>query len=725
MLADVLFNHKFLRTLRHLSENRPCHQAAHHDTIGRRTEPYSVKGRDTKMMSQTDGQLHMAVDTGGTFTDVAVRGDDGQMAVWKLPSTPSAPDDAVIAGVQGALERVGRSPEELTRFVHGSTVATNTVITRDGARVGMITTQGFRDVLAIAHQSRPAIYDQHKRRPEPLIVQEAIVEATQRMDAEGTVLVELDEAALAETIKPLAAMELDVIVVSFLNAYVNPEHEQRAATIVQDAGLAPQVVAATSICAEMREYERSSTAAINAYVSPKITGYIQRLEQGLTKTGMKTGWRMMQSSGGLLSPSDAAEHPARTVLSGLAGGVVGAANWSKHLGLRRTVSFDIGGTSTDIALIRDGVPDETLASEIAGLPLQLPAVDVHTIGAGGGSIAWLDSGGGLRVGPHSSGAEPGPISYQRGGQEPTVTDAHVVLGRLGDELLGGEFQLDAAAAREAMATWGETIGLSAEDTAEGILRVITATMSRGIRKVSVERGIDLRSCDLMAFGGAGPLHAADLARELGMQSAVIPPRPGIASAVGMLDAPIRHDYATSVEAKTSSTLAELQDVFDTMRERAADQLDDPTAETNYELLVDARYIGQSYELTVAYDPEWERQRTLFEEAHEQNYGFADPDALMEIVVARLVVTQQLEHGALESVASIDAEMTPTSHRDVYIDGAWREVPIYDRTTFGAKTVIEGPAVIEQFDSTIYVRPDQIAENDTYDFLHIRQATEQE
>ncbi|MDN6678699.1 MAG: hydantoinase/oxoprolinase family protein [Yaniella sp.] len=690
-----------------------------------RTELYPAKGRDAKMMSQTDGQLHMAVDTGGTFTDVAVRGEDGQMSVWKLPSTPTAPDDAVIAGVEGALERVGRSPGELTRFVHGSTVATNTVITRDGARVGMVTTRGFRDVLAIAHQSRPAIYDQHKRRPEPLIPKEAIVEASQRMDADGAVLVDLDEVSLAETVKPLATLELDVIVVSFLNAYVNPEHEQRAVAVVQDAGVASQVVAATSISAEMREYERSSTAAINAYVSPKITGYIQRLEQGLTAAGMKTSWRMMQSSGGLLSPSDAADHPARTVLSGLAGGVVGAANWSQHLGLQRTVSFDIGGTSTDIALIRDGVPDETLASEIAGLPLKLPAVDVHTIGAGGGSIAWLDPGGGLRVGPHSAGAEPGPISYQRGGKAPTVTDAHVVLGRLGHELLGGEFQLDAAAARNAMVAWGETIGLSAEDTAEGILRVITATMSRGIRKVSVERGIDLRTCDLMAFGGAGPLHAADLAQELGMQSAVIPPRPGIASAVGMLDAPIRHDYATSVEAKTGAALEKLQRIFETMRARAAEQLDDPQAETNYDLLVDARYIGQSYELTVEFDADWERQRAIFEDMHEQNYGFADPDALMEIVVARLVVTQQLEHGALESVASVTADVTPSSHRDVYIDGAWRDVPIYDRATFGAKTVIDGPAVIEQFDSTIYLRPDQMAENDTYDFLHIRQATEQE
>ena len=674
-------------------------------------------------MSQSDDQLHMAIDTGGTFTDVAVRSADGTMHVWKLTSTPSAPEQAVIAGVHGALERIDRTPEDLTRFVHGSTVATNTVITRDGARVGMVTTKGFRDVLAIAHQARPSIYDQHQRRPEPLIDRAAIVEATQRMDADGNSVVDLDETALRDSVEQLRDLDLDIIVVSFLNAYVNPAHEQRAVELLTDTGVAEQVVAATDVTAEMREYERTSTAAINAYVAPRISHYIQRLEQGLTEAGVKTGWRIMQSSGGLLSPADAAEHPARTVLSGLAGGVVGAANWSKHLGLKRVVSFDIGGTSTDIALIRDGIPDETLSSEIAGLPLKLPSVDVHTIGAGGGSIAWLDSGGGLRVGPHSAGAEPGPISYQRGGTELTLTDAHAVLGRLGDELLGGEFSLDVPAARDAMAKWGQQLGLSAEDTAEGILRVITATMARGIRKVSVERGVDLRTCDLMAFGGAGPLHGADLARELNMQSAIIPPRPGIASAVGMLDAPIRHDYATSVDARTSEALAGLQTTFDDMRARATRDLDHPEAETHYELLVDARYIGQSYELTVAYDPDWARQREIFEQAHEDNYGFADPDALMEIVVARLVVTQPLEHGALESVAAISAEVTPKHHREVYIDGAWRQVPIYDRTTFGENTFIEGPAVIEQFDSTIYIRPDQVAHNDTYDFLHIRPAQE--
>lgn len=676
-------------------------------------------------MSQHDQPLHMAIDTGGTFTDIAVRAADGTMSVWKLPSTPAAPEQAVIAGLEGALDRVGGAPQDLTRLVHGSTVATNTVITRDGARVGMVTTQGFRDVLAIAHQARPSIYDQHQARPQPLIDRQHIVEATQRMDSTGQMIVDLDEAVLRKTIEGLGDFNLDVVVVSFLNAYVNPEHEQRAAEIIQEAGVARQVMAATDVSAEMREFERTSTAAINAYVSPRISHYIHQLEQGLTESGVKTGWRIMQSSGGLLSPTDAAEHPARTVLSGLAGGVVGAANWAKHLGLQRVVSFDIGGTSTDIALIRDGIPDETLSSEIAGLPLKLPSVDVHTIGAGGGSIAWLDSGGGLRVGPHSAGADPGPISYQRGGEHLTVTDAHAVIGRLGDELLGGEFALDVSAARDAMTQWGQQLGLSAEDTAEGILKVITATMARGIRKVSVERGVDLRACDLMAFGGAGPLHGADLAQELNMRSVIIPPRPGIASAVGMLDAPIRYDYATSIDVNTPQALGNLETTFQDMQAHARADLDHPEAETHYEYLVDARYIGQSYELTVAWHADWETQRDIFERAHEENYGFADPDAVMEIVVARLVVTQPVEHGALESVTSISAEVTATHHRKVYIDGSWHDVPIYDRASFGEGTVVDGPAIIEQFDSTIYIRPDQSAQNDTYDFLHIRSATDQE
>ena len=490
--------------------------------------------------TQSQTGLQVAVDTGGTFTDIGLRRADGTLSVWKVPSTPSAPDEAVITGITGALEQYDGDAADISRLVHGTTVATNTVLTREGARVGLLTTKGFRDVLAIAHQARPAIYDDRAHRVEPLIGDDYITEIDERIDADGEVLRPLETGDLESIGKQLRKMNLDAVVVSFLNAYANNEHEVEAARKLEELEVAPIVSAATAITSEMREYDRTSTAAINAYVRPKVSGYMGRLEQSIDDLGIPSALWVMQSNGGLLNPRIASTHSARTVLSGLAGGVVGAANWASHLGLDKVVSFDIGGTSTDIALIRGGEPDETTAGEIDSMPLRLPSVDVHTIGAGGGSIAWTDTGGSLRVGPHSAGAEPGPIAYDRGGEKLTVTDAHVVLGRLGTTLLGGRFELNYDAAYERMKEFGKGLGLSAEECAEGILKVIAATMARGIRKVSVERGIDVRACHLISFGGAGPLHGADLVHELGMQSAVIPPA-GIASAVGMLDAPIRHD----------------------------------------------------------------------------------------------------------------------------------------------------------------------------------------
>ena len=464
------------------------------------------------------------------------------------------------------------------------------------------------------------------------------------------------------------------------------------------------VIAATDITAEMREYDRTSTAAINAYVQPKVSGYMGRLAAGIEEMGIGSRLWIMQSNGGLLNPETAATHSARTVLSGLAGGVVGAGNWARHLGLDKVVSFDIGGTSTDIALIRDGEPDETTAGEIDSLPLRLPSVDVHTIGAGGGSIAWRDSGGSLRVGPHSAGADPGPISYQRGGTELTVTDAHLVLGRLGTELLGGHFTLDRDAAHARMSEWGAEMGLTAEEAAEGILQVIAATMARGIRRVSVERGVDVRSCHLMAFGGAGPLHASDLIHELGMESAVIPPLPGIASAVGMLDAPIRHDFALP---------ADRPDVFAELRRRAAAEMG--TEDFAEQLLVDARYLGQSFELTL---PLAQDQRAAFDELHAERYGFADPEAEMEVIVARLTATIGQPQTPQELLTG-DGGDGGVEKRDVFIDGEWITTPVLDRASLAAGTTVDGPAILNQFDTTTYIRPGQQATVDAHGFLHLR------
>lgn len=648
--------------------------------------------------------LHIAVDTGGTFTDIGVRRADGSLAVWKVPSTPHAPDEAVITGITGALEREDAQPAQVTRLVHGTTVATNTVLTRTGARVGLLTTRGFRDVLAIAHQARPSLYDNRVHRVPPLIPDELIVDIDERLAADGTVLTELTADALIDAASALADLDLDAVVVSFLNAYVDPRHEQEAVAHLREQQVAPVVIAATDITAEMREYDRTSTAAINAYVQPKVSGYMGRLAAGIEEMGIGSRLWIMQSNGGLLNPETAATHSARTVLSGLAGGVVGAGNWARHLGLDKVVSFDIGGTSTDIALIRDGEPDETTAGEIDSLPLRLPSVDVHTIGAGGGSIAWRDSGGSLRVGPHSAGADPGPISYQRGGTELTVTDAHLVLGRLGTELLGGHFTLDRDAAHARMSEWGAEMGLTAEEAAEGILQVIAATMARGIRRVSVERGVDVRSCHLMAFGGAGPLHASDLIHELGMESAVIPPLPGIASAVGMLDAPIRHDFALP---------ADRPDVFAELRRRAVAEMG--TEDFAEQLLVDARYLGQSFELTL---PLAQDQRAAFDELHAERYGFADPEAEMEVIVARLTATIGQPQTPQELLTG-DGGGGGVEKRDVFIDGEWITTPVLDRASLAAGTTVDGPAILNQFDTTTYIRPGQQATVDAHGFLHLR------
>lgn len=668
---------------------------------------------------QLDNGLQVAVDTGGTFTDIGVRRPDGTLSVWKVPSTPSAPDEAVITGITGALEQQGAAATDITRLVHGTTVATNTVLTREGARVGLLTTRGFRDVLAIAHQSRPSIYDNKIHRVEPLISDTYITEIDERMSADGEILTPLAVEDLDRLADQIREQKLNAVVVSFLNAYRNNEHEVLAAQRLQDLGVAPIVSAATSVTSEIREYDRTSTAAINSYVRPKVSGYMGRLEKNVAELGVPSQMWVMQSNGGLLHPTSASTHSARTVLSGLAGGVVGAANWARHLDLDKVVSFDIGGTSTDIALIRNGEPDETTTGEIDSMPLRLPSVDVHTIGAGGGSIAWRDSGGSLRVGPHSAGAVPGPISYQRGGTELTVTDAHVVLGRLGTSLLGGRFNLDYDAAYERMKEFGDELGLTAEECAEGILKVIAATMARGIRKVSVERGIDVRACHLMSFGGAGPLHGADLVHELGMKAAVIPPLPGIASAVGMLDAPIRHDFAAPVQADVFTGSAILEVEFEQLREQARDEMDAEQFES--ELLVDARYIGQSYELTIPFMPDWREQREAFDQAHEERYGFWDPEAEMEIVVVRLVTTIGQPVVPQQKI-SVDAgdELSPKEHRPVYIDGAWVDTPIYDREDIPAGTKLAGPAILDQFDTTTYVRPDQLCFCDEFGFLHLTQ-----
>lgn len=670
-------------------------------------------------MNELAQNYYVAADTGGTFTDIAVQQSNGELFVWKVPSTPSAPDEAVIKAITEAFEQIGASLTNVQHFVHGTTVATNTVLTRTGARVGLITTKGFRDVLRIGWQSRPALYDQYERNPEPLVQVTDIREIDERMSAEGEPLTELPLADVRQAYQELIEAGTEIIVVSFLNAYANASHEREAVALLNELGEV-EIFAAGLLSPEIREFERTSTGAINAYIQPKISQYVARLQNSIRSQGIIAPLWIMQSNGGLISPNNAAQEAARTILSGLAGGVTGAASWARRLGIENVVSFDIGGTSTDIAMIRDGQPDETQLAHIGALPLRMPAIDVHTIGAGGGSVAWRDSGGGLRMGPQSAGAVPGPVAYDHGGTELTVTDAHLVLGRLGEELLGGRFHLNKQAAQERMEEFAKDVGLSWAETAEGMIKVINATMARGVRKVSVERGVDTRNCDLMAFGGAGPLHAAELLSELDMRSAVIPPQPGIASAVGMLDAPQRHDYSRAVFYREGDPMPDRDQLFYGLLDQA-DELDIST-DAKFGFFVDARYAGQSFELTVAHRDGWEQLREEFDEAHLQRYGFADPDAKMEIVVLRLVVTDKVAHGTeLQPTRENKPGQAPTpiTTRDVYFDGQWVTTPIYQRADLVPDQKYVGPMILEQFDSTILVRPQQQAYQDQLGFLHLQ------
>lgn len=667
----------------------------------------------------------VAVDTGGTFTDIAVAGPDGRVFVWKVPSDPGAPDQAVVQGVTEALHHVDTAPSAVTRFVHGTTVATNALLTQSGARVGLVTTKGFRDVLAIGYQTRPDIYDLSTRRPTPLVERSRIWEVNERTAANGSVLMALDEDEIRALSAQIRAQECDVVIVSFLNSYANTHHERQCAVLLTQEGVAPHVFAATSISAEMREYERTSTAVLNGYVQPAISSYVEQLEKRLTELNFGARLWIMQSNGGLLSARGARDESVRTILSGLAGGVIGAAQWAKALGLPRVVSFDIGGTSTDIALIRDGRPDVMTSGEFAGYAVRLPAVDVHSIGAGGGSIAWLDAGGGLRVGPQSAGAVPGPVCYGHEGQRLTVTDAHFLLGRLGDTLLDGRLKLQEEGARRHLETFALQVGMDTDATAAGILQVITATMARGIRKVTVERGVDIRECELMAFGGAGPLHAGDLVRELGMKGAVIPPHPGIASAVGMLGAPVRHDFAANIADSTADPnhLERIAVVLGELASRAKEFADSEAiaqADLVQEFSVDARYVGQSYELAIPFSPDLEKLRSNFDDAHYARYGYADAEASMECITARITVTLPHEDRQAEPLGAIGSVADPVGSRRAHFDGAWHDTPIYRREHISSGCRLTGPLIIEQLDTTIVVLPGQECTHDSFGFLHIRE-----
>ncbi|MCI0350004.1 MAG: hydantoinase/oxoprolinase family protein, partial [Acidobacteriales bacterium] len=589
------------------------------------------------MATRATAALAIAVDTGGTFTD-CVWLERGELRILKVFSTPKDPSQAIA----DALRQISPTETALT-LLHGTTVGTNTLLERKGARVALVTTKGFEDVIEIGRQARPKLYDFFFERIAPLVERELRFGVDERTAPDGTVLRQAGESDLNRLANAVKGANPQAVAVSFLFSFANPENEQRVANVLQPLNLLLSL--SHVILPEFREYERTSTVVVNAYLQPVMESYLQRLTERAVEQSEPARIFVMQSSGGITALTSAAAQPVRTVLSGPAGGVVGAAAMARRSGFERIIAFDMGGTSTDVSLV-DGDARPATEGEVAGLPVRVPMLDIHTVGAGGGSIARFDAAGALRVGPESAGADPGPICYGRG-QQPTVTDANLLLGRIRPEnFLGGSFQLDAERTRRVISEWLHTQGtdLSIEQFAEGVIRVVNATMEKAIRVVSIERGYDPREFTLVAFGGAGGLHASELAVALGIPRVIVPALPGALSAYGILVSDVVKDYSRTVLWNVSSAKdlekLNLADEFLALEETAQDDFQredwhDPRL-LQFRRSLDVRYRGQGFELNVPLAGSQSRKALrAFHDEHHRRYGYSHQDRDVEIVTLRL------------------------------------------------------------------------------------------
>jgi len=679
----------------------------------------------------------LGIDVGGTFTDLVLFSEEsGALIVEKVPSVPSDPSEGIMDGIARILASAGAPPEAVGYVAHGTTVATNTLLQRHGARTALITTRGFRDLLEIARQRRPSLYDLNAPKPPALVRRKLRLEVPERITADGAVRVPLDLAAVDRALDVLAAEDVEALAVCFLYSFLHPEHERLVAERARARLPGVAVSASADVLPELREYERLSTTVANAYLLPRMASYVGAFRRRVAEAGIRAAPYVNQSNGGTISVEEAARAPVRTVLSGPSAGVMGAVWLARRLGLPSLVTFDMGGTSTDVSLVRDGAPALTFERELDGIPLRVPALDIHTIGAGGGSIAWPDSGGALRVGPESAGAHPGPACYGRGGRAATVTDANLVLGRLGPGgLLGGAMALDAGAAAKSIEALAAALGLSPVETARGIVAVVNANMAGAVRLVTVQRGVDPGGLALLAFGGAGPLHAGALALELGIRTVVVPPSPGLLCALGLLVEDLRTDAVrTCVTRLDDSALPRLDGLFGEMEGDALAWLERervPAGRRAIERWLDLRYAGQNYELLVAVPGEvWTARRVgpvreRFLAQHEAAYGYAADDEPIQVVNARLVARGRPDPPVLPASppASGDVAAARTARRPVFFEAAgdFVECPVYDRRRLGAGHVVAGPAVIEQFDSTAVLHPGQRAAVDEHGFLLIGEA----
>ena len=646
--------------------------------------------------------LRIGIDIGGTFTDFVVYDEStGGVETFKVPSTPEKPEQSVFEG----LQRLSISDDSLV--VHGSTVATNAVLERKGAKTAFIATKGFKDLLLIGRQNRTELYEFAASRPPPLIPPELSFELPERVDKEGKVLESLDEDEIPGLTEKLQREEVESVAICFLFSFLHPDHEQRVARALNEAGFSVSV--SSDIHPEFREYERASTTALNAYVVPLMDRYLGHLEKGIASNRLS----IMNSNGGTLSATQAREQPAKAILSGPAAGVVGALHVAQVTGLDRIISFDMGGTSTDVSLAMSE-PQLTSEGEITGLPLRVPMIDIHTVGSGGGSIAFVDQGGLVQVGPESAGAHPGPACYGRGGTEPTVTDANLLLGRIDpDQFLGGQMKLDMVAAEQVIDGLAKRLELAPEETGSGIVRIANATMARAIRLVSVARGHDPRDFTLISFGGAGGLHACEVAREVGIDRVLIPRGASTLSAYGMLAADVAKDFVQTVMRPAETRFKTLEKIIEPIVKQSRGEIEAQGIEPERIELVlelDMRYVGQSFELQIPLEPKF---RQAFHARHLEAFGYSDPDMPVEIVNLRVRAIGRVTKPSLDS-KSLGTE----DPADALISKTGNVLYSYEGHRLSPGNKILGPSVILFPDTTVYIGVTDAARVDGYGNLHI-------
>ena len=677
----------------------------------------------------------IGIDVGGTFTDVTLlNSETGRYYTYKLSSTLQDQSLAIANGTKETLELYGVPVSEIEYFGHGTTVATNMIIERKGAKTALITTKGFRDLLEIGRQTRPSLYNIMEDKPETLVKRSLRKEISERVTAKGDILRDVDRDEVRAVLKELKEQGVESIAVCFLFSFLNSRNEKIVEDCIKEVWPEAYYSVSSTILPEFREFERLSTTVINSYLGPRMKMYIHNLRQRIKEVGVTVEPYITQSNGGVMSISSTIQTPVQTALSGPSAGVMGAVYIAEAAGFKDIITYDMGGTSTDVSLVKDGIAEYTTKRKVCGLPSGVPMIDVHAVGAGGGSIAQIDNAGALKVGPESAGANPGPAAYGLGNENPVVTDANLVLGRINPHyVLGGRLKIDAELSKKAVkAKIADPMGIGTEEAALGIVKVVNSNMARAIRVITVEKGHNPSDFTLVAYGGAGPLHAVHLAQEMGIRTVLIPPAPGALCALGLLTADIKKSYVrTAIASYDEMTPEQINAVMSSLRDEGSAWLDSekvPSERRKFYGIAEMRYVGQNYELQVEIPTEnitvsdIEKMKQDFFVAHEKNYGYYNPNAPVQFVNFRCEATGIVKKPNLAELETTldDPSKAEIGRRVVHFEESGAvDCPVYDRAKFGRAERVNGPCIIEQMDSTTVVPPNTWFSIDKFGNLIIR------